>query len=122
MKTASDIGAFAAAFLAAGTCVAAERPPIHYVDMEPKEVIEAKTSPLPGKAASLLPADGRWNLVWHAAFWLQSPSIGASAALCGDVRAPSGSVSATFVFGAKNPPGGETVYSNVKFFRLEDGR
>lgn len=59
---------------------------------------------------------------WHAAFWLQSPSIGASAALCGDVRAPSGSVSATFVFGAKNPPGGETVYSNVKFFRLEDGR
>ena len=40
----------------------------------------------------------------------------------GVVRAPSGSARATFVFGAKNPPGGETVYSNVKFFRLEDGR
>ena len=85
---------------------------------------------------------------WHAAFWLQSPSIGAHpdhgisgietdimenhslytegrmvcGNLYGDVRAPSGSVSATFVFGAKNPPGGETVCSNVKFFRLEDGR
>ena len=68
MKTASDIGAFAAAVLAASACAAAERPPIHYVDMEPKEVIETKTSPLPGKAASLLPADGRWNLVWHDEF------------------------------------------------------
>ena len=36
--------------------------------MEPKEVIETKMSPLPGKAASLLPADGRWNLVWHDEF------------------------------------------------------
>ena len=53
---------------------------------------------------------------------LSVAAVGASAALCGDVRAPSGSVSATFVFGAKNPPGGETIYSNVKFFRLEDGR
>lgn len=40
----------------------------------------------------------------------------------GVVRAPEGSVQATFVFGAKNPPGEETVYSNIRFFKLEDVR
>ena len=38
----------------------------------------------------------------------------------GIIRAPSGSASATFVFGAKNAPGEETVYSNIKFCKLED--
>ena len=36
----------------------------------------------------------------------------------GVIRAPLGSVSATFVFGAKNAPGEETVYSNIKFCKL----
>ena len=37
----------------------------------------------------------------------------------GIVRAPEGSASATLVFGAKNAPGGKTVYSNVKFVEIK---
>ena len=40
----------------------------------------------------------------------------------GVVRAPEGSANATLVFGAKNVPGGKTVYSNVKFMEIEDER
>ena len=40
----------------------------------------------------------------------------------GVVRAPSGSASATLVFGAKNAPGGKTVYSNIKFTELKNER
>ena len=38
----------------------------------------------------------------------------------GVVHAPAGSVRAVLVFGAKNPPGGKTVYSDIAFRRLED--
>ena len=37
----------------------------------------------------------------------------------GVVRAPVGSASATLVFGAKNAPGSETVYSDIKFIELK---
>jgi len=40
----------------------------------------------------------------------------------GVVRAPNGSVRATFVFGAKNRPDEETIYSNIKFYKLEDAK
>ena len=53
---------------AAVACAAAEGKSIYMADMESREVVEAKSSPLPGKAASLLPADGEWNLVWHDEF------------------------------------------------------
>ena len=39
---------------------AEEARPIHFVDLESNEVVEVRHSPLPGKAASLLPADGEW--------------------------------------------------------------
>ena len=47
---------------------AAEERPIKFVDLESNEVVEVRHSPLPGKAASLLPADGEWKLVWHDEF------------------------------------------------------
>jgi hypothetical protein len=47
---------------------AAEPRPIQYVELESNEVVEVRHSPLPGKAASLLPADGAWKLVWHDEF------------------------------------------------------
>ena len=51
----------------AGLANADERS-IRYVDLESNEVVEVRHSPLPGKAASLLPADGEWKLVWHDEF------------------------------------------------------
>ena len=56
------------ACIALAVVAAAEPRPIQYVELESNEVVEVRHSPLSGKAASLLPKEKKWTLVWHDEF------------------------------------------------------